>query len=282
MTEEIKLNDLLRLSDETLKKFRLHLAAKNEDGINPLDVFVTNREEWKEWNEYRDRKDVWNCEFIFTLIHDYHKQNKYVFGGVYRVVERFDDWGKTTKGYRVELDEMFKPFIGRLIVDFHRYQGLRGRNFIFENYINDMTVAEITELPYSGEPFPGYDNVNISFSSLEVIFRNQKSDWHTALENVKGIYLITDRKNGKKYVGAAYGDSGIWSRWADYACSGTGCNDELVEMIKQNGVDYARKHFNFSILELFPMKASNEFIIARESYWKNILLTRGEFGYNKN
>lgn len=281
MAEIIKLNDLLRLSDEELKKFKLHLAANNGEK-EPLDVFVTDREEWKGWNEYRDGKDVWNREYVFTLIHDYHRQNKYVFGGIYRVVKRLDDWGKTKRGYQVEIDEMFRPMIGRLIVDFCRPQGLRGRDRIFENYIGDMAVAEITELPYSGEPFPGYDNVNISFSALENIFRNQKDDWHTALENVKGVYLITDNKNGKKYVGSAYGNYGIWSRWSDYVYSGTGGNDELVKIMEKNGLEYVRKHFKFSILELFPMKTDNEFIIARECFWKDVLLSKGEFGYNKN
>jgi len=280
MTESIKLNDLLCLKNEELTRFKLHLAAYN--GIEqPLDVFVTDREAWKGWNEYRDGKDVWNREFIFTLIPDYHRQDKYVFGGIYRVINRLNDWENTCIGYCVELDDRFRPLVGRLIVNYHRCN-LRGRSFRFENFINDMTVSEITELPYIGEPFPGYDNVNITFSSLEIIFKQQKNDWHTALENVKGVYVITDNANGKKYVGSAYGDNGIWSRWADYACSGTGGNDELVTIIEKNGIEYARKHFKFSILELFPMKTDNDFIIARESFWKDVLLTRGEFGYNKN
>ena len=281
MDGKIMLQDILGLSMEKMKKFNLHLAAKS-NGVEPLDVFATNREEWREWNEYRDGKNVWTRDYIFTLIPDYHKQNRYVFGGVYQIIERFENWQENLRGYHVELDEMYNSFIGRLYVEFYRYPGLRRRNYLFENFIESMCVAEITEMPYSGEPFPGFDNVNISFSSLEIIYSHHKQDWYTALENVKGVYLITDSNNGKKYVGSAYGDNGIWSRWADYAFSGTGGNDELVKIIEKNGLDYARKYFKFSILELFSMKTDNDFIITRECFWKSVLLTRGEFGYNKN
>lgn len=55
----------------------------------------------------------------------------------------------------------------------------------------------------------------------------------------------------------------------------------LVELIKKEGVDYARKYFQLSILEIWPMHTPTDTIINRESYWKEVLLTR-EFGYNKN
>ena len=30
------------------KKYKLHLATLSEDGTNPLDVFIRDKEEWKE------------------------------------------------------------------------------------------------------------------------------------------------------------------------------------------------------------------------------------------
>lgn len=275
------LKDILGLPSEEYKKYNLHLAAYNGD-VQPLDVFSIDPEEWKGWNEYRNGKNVWTRNYIFTLIPDYHKQNRYVFGGIFRVIERFNDWKETKRGYHVELDNKYSSLIGRLVVEFYRYQGLRGRNYLFEKFVDSMYVAEITELPYSGMAFPGYDNVNVSFSMLEGIFKHQKQDWYTALVNVKGVYLIMDNKNGKKYVGSAYGDKGLWSRWADYIYSGTGNNDELVQIIEKEGVVYARNNFLFAIIEVFSMKTENEYIISRENYWKEVLLSRGIFGYNKN
>ena len=264
-----------------MTKYKVHLAAYN-GYEQPLDVFARDREEWKFWNEWRGGKDDFNREYILGLIPDYHKTDKYVFGGIFKVIERYDNWQETEVGYKVELTNQFESLIGRLVVGFSRYQGLRGRAFLLENFMDSMSIAEILENPYEGEDFPGYDNVRIDFSSLELLVQNQKTDWRVALENVKGIYLIVDKFNGKKYVGSAYGDSGIWSRWCTYINTGHGYNDELVELIEKNGIDYARKYFQFAILELRSMKTDDDTIINRESFWKEVLLTRGSFGYNKN
>lgn len=279
--EKFKLNDLFRLTEDEMRKYKIHLAAYN-GYEQPLDVFARDREEWKGWNEWRGGKDDFNREYIIGLIPDYHKIDKYVFGGVFKVIKRYDDWQETEVGYKVELTNQLESLIGRLVVDFSRYQGLRGRAFLLENFMDSMSIAEILENPYEGEEFPGYDNVRIDFSSLELLVQNQKTDWRVALENVKGIYLIVDKFNGKKYVGSAYGDSGIWSRWCTYINTGHGYNDELVMLIEKNGIDYARKYFQFAILELRSMKTDDDTIINRESFWKEVLLTRGNFGYNKN
>lgn len=279
--EKFKLNDLFHLTEDEMKKYKIHLAAYN-GYEQPLDVFARDREEWKGWNEWRGGKDDFNREYIIGLIPDYHKNDKYVFGGVFKVIERYDDWQETEVGYKVELTNQFESLIGRLVVGFSRYQGLRGRAFLLENFMDSMSIAEILENPYEGEEFPGYDNVRIDFSSLELLVQNQKTDWRVALENVKGIYLIVDKFNGRKYVGSAYGDSGIWSRWCTYINTGHGYNDELVMLIEKNGIDYARKYFQFAILELRSMKTDDDTIINRESFWKEVLLTRGIFGYNKN
>lgn len=279
--EKFKLNDLFHLTEDEMRKYKIHLAAYN-GYEQPLDVFARDREEWKGWNEWRGGKDDFNREYIIGLIPDYHKIDKYVFGGVFKVIKRYDDWQETEVGYKVELTNQFKSLIGRLVVGFSRYQGLRGRAFLLENFMDSMSIAEILENPYEGEEFPGYDNVRIDFSSLELLVQNQKTDWRVALENVKGIYLIVDKFNGKKYVGSAYGDSGIWSRWCTYINTGHGYNDELVMLIEKNGINYARKYFQFAILELRSMKTDDDTIINRESFWKEVLLTRGIFGYNKN
>ncbi len=64
--------------------------------------------------------------------------------------------------------------------------------------------------------------------------------------------------------------------------TGHGWNDELTQIIKIKGIDYARKNFKFSLLEYRSMKAEDKVIIERETYWKEALLSRQPFGYNKN
>ena len=47
-------------------------------------------------------------------------------------------------------------------------------------------------------------------------------------------------------------------------------------------MDYARKNFVFSLLEIFANTTPNDYIFERETHWKRVLLARGEFGYNQN
>ena len=94
--------------------------------------------------------------------------------------------------------------------------------------------------------------------------------------------MITDISNGKRYVGSAYGVTGLWSRWASYVGTGHGHTDDLTQIIATYGLDYARRNFRFALLEHRTMKTDDLVIIQREKYWKDVLLTRSEYGYNKN
>ena len=54
----------------------------------------------------------------------------------------------------------------------------------------------------------------------------------------------------------------------------------LCKILVEKG--YAEKHFKFSLLEQASSRDSEQYIIQRESYWKEVLMTRGEFGLNDN
>ncbi len=112
------------------------------------------------------------------------------------------------------------------------------------------------------------------------IIRDNIPSWRSALSNVKGVYLIADKLTGKQYVGSAYGDECIWQRWSAYAKDGHGGNRELQNLLSERGEKY-KYNFKYSILEVCNMNLGNEYIIGRESYWKEVLQTR-EFGLNKN
>ena len=278
---EIKAENILRLSEIGLESCKLHLACWN-GYEQPLNVYLQDWNKWVNWNQWRGNKNDFNRQYIFSLIEFYHEPNKWLFGGIFRVKQRFENWKETEVGYDLELIDLHKELIGRLVIDFHRYQGLRGRAFKLENYYSNFIISQILKKPYDGINFPGYENINIDFNELELVFKYQKNDWKGALENIKGIYVIVDKSNGKKYVGSAYGEFGIWARWAVYIGTGHGFNDELTKLISKNGVDYARQNFRFSLLEYRPMKTDDNEIIGRESFWKEVLLTRGQFGYNRN
>ena len=273
---DLYVTDILNL--EELEKYKLHLGSYNGE-YHPLDLYLEDEEEWKRWNEWRNPetfKNEWNRDYIFSLIHFYPKNNTWLFGGIFKVIDRPD-----SGNYIIEEVEKFKKYDGRLLLNFERYQGMRGRSFLLESYIDSITVNQIFEYKYTGEVFPGFDNINHDFLVLENIFKMGKSDWKTALENVKGVYLLTDKKTGKSYVGSAYGDAGIWSRWLQYINTFHGWNDQMVSLVNKKGKKYIKENFKFSILEIHGMFVADEQIIQRESYWKEKLMTR-EHGYNSN
>ena len=112
--------------------------------------------------------------------------------------------------------------------------------------------------------------------------RNSRPDWKAALASVKGIYLISDVTTGKRYIGSAYGDGGVWSRWCEYVATGHGGNIELRALAHDPTLDYCRRSFRFALLEYRPSSTPDDVVVGREARWKRILLTRGEYGLNKN
>lgn len=261
----------------TPSQFKLHLACWNGEK-QPLDVFARDRNEWDGWNSWRGTRDDFSREFVFSLIDFYPQKDTWLFGGVYRIVSRKPV--NKTHSYRVKRVLDYEALTGRLKIKLKRPGRAKAVNF--EKYHDSLIVAEILPKSYSGESFCGYDRIDIGFPVLENLIKRQRTDWKTALGNAKGVYLITDTSNGKRYVGAAYGITGIWSRWECYAVTGHGHNEELTTLFKQNGLEYARKNFRFALLEYCGVKTDDQTVIEREKYWKQVLMSRGQYGYNKN
>jgi len=278
---EIELSNVLKIEEESIDNYKCHFAVWNGD-IEPLDVFVTDRPRWKRWQEYRPYSkkngiylNCFNRDFIFSLIRFYPRGDEYwLFGGIWKVIKR-------NNRYTVELCEFSREFIGRLLIKY-KY-GKKNIRPNFENHYDNMLVSEIFDQEFSGEDFPGSNNIDIEYTKLKHIFQITKPDWKSTLEHIDGIYLITDTKNGKKYVGSAYGGEGIWSRWKNYIDNGHGGNKDLKRLIKKKGLKYAEKNFKFAILETYKFGTSEDTIHSRESYWKDVFMSRDEkYGYNKN
>ena len=72
----------------------------------------------------------------------------------------------------------------------------------------------------------------------------------------------------------------LLQRWSSYAADGHGGNVELRELVKQQGLDYVKENFQYSILENYNARMDDGYILKRESWWKETLCTRTH-GYNK-
>ena len=269
----IKLIDLINLSGINLGNFKIHCAT----GTNPtpLEAFFDGK--FKEWQEYQNKRNF-QCDKILSLIH--LKNNKWLFAGIFLVngvIEKTQK-GKTWYEYSTTEVKGLDHLTGRAIIEFKK--NFRASYLIGKKHSDKLILSELREQRMSVGDFPGYNTVVLSYRILKTIIRENLPSWESALSNVAGIYIITDTKTGKQYIGSAYGGDGIWQRWLHYAKDGHGGNKELRSVLKEEGIGYA-EYFQFAILEVCDLNANDDYVISRESHWKNVLKTR-EFGYNSN
>src|SRR5690606_26485685 len=123
----------------------------------------------------------------------------------------------------------------------------------------DLMVTQLLPERLPIAAFPGFKGVNLSFSELELIVRNNEPQWQGALASVNGIYVITDTITGRLYVGNASGTEGIWGRWSVYAASAHGGNVGLKEEFGAAAHE-RRDALRFAILEIADLSATDRYI----------------------
>lgn len=237
------------------------------------DLYNMYRMQKPEFLKYQSSqsKDVFNnVDFIVSFIGEEGLLARFI--EVYKITGRY----KLTDGsFEYDMEELvgFEDLKERVII--------KWKNAIsWHQWIaNEMEVVQIHPgLHY--KQFTDYSDFSLNYSELREIFINQYSDWKKMLSATKGIYLISDTKTGKLYVGSAYGEDGIWGRWSNYVnTNGHGGNLALKELI---GLDINHaENFQFSILMLLPRTITADEAIKKERLFKNKLGTNS-FGLNNN
>lgn len=272
------LSRLLNLGD--LSQYKIHAARYNQNS-HPLDVFLSDRKEWANWTAWFNGKHDFNRPFVISFVDFYPERDAWLFAGIYRIknysTRPAAELAKT-HAYDVELLDQGADMIGRLKLHLS-ISHVRNVRLKAENYIDKMEMIEVLRKPYTGPGFAGYDHASLTWPELVCIIQNQRQDWKTALSHMKGVYVITFA-DGRNYVGSAYGEVGLWSRWTSYALSRHGGNTEMQTLNDQtNGafIEGAR----FTLIEAWPPRTEDPLIIQREGYWKQALMSR-KTGMNRN
>lgn len=52
--------------------------------------------------------------------------------------------------------------------------------------------------------------------------------------------------------------------------------------LKNLSLSHIKKYFSYSILEIYKSTTDDAIILEREQWWKEVLISRGKFVYNKN
>lgn len=268
--KHIFLNEILHLDELSNVKIRFNLMF--DGNWNPADFYKN-----------ADHKTMLDGQYW-----NYNKNKSFKLGQINLGFIRIDEdlWllfhvGVVTKdlnvfngvGYEFETLPEYEKFCGRLII---RYKN-KSQNMVrlAESVIYDCLVEQILPDKFDNDLFPGYENIDLSWSDLSRVI--DKETWKAALSNQKGVYLITDTSNGKMYVGSAYGENMLLGRWKSYVSNFHGGNVELKSLDNK----HIKANFRYSVLDIFKATTDDKTILNREAWWKNVLRTR-EFGYNSN
>jgi hypothetical protein len=180
--------------------------------------------------------------------------------------ETFTDGERRT--FQLERTEVLAELRDRLVISWRspRTWWIRG---VTASTLNVLEIADARPVP-----FPGFNSLVLDYTSLgAVISEHRYAAWRTALASVVGIYLITDTRDGRHYVGKADGAENILQRWSGYAANGHGGNVELRGLIPET--------FRFSVLRVYDPATQSAVINAAEVHFKRALDTV-RFGLNGN
>ena len=276
--QSILLSDLIGPLDGQSVKIKFNIFNGYDD---PMVLYMKNPEiinnQWLFWRE--KNKNFKIGEIAICLLKIGYDQ------WLLTTIKKITNDLNIRNGINYEGTELpeYSKYYGRIILSFHKT--LQNPVVTKDTVWNQLEVLQILSSPFDGIDFPGYDSVNITFHELEPIITRHKKDWIKALENQKAIYLISDKSNGKLYLGSATGDNGmLLQRWSAYIANGHGGNVELRKITEDpsKGFSYVQENFSYAILENYNARVDKNFILKRESWWKSTLKTRVPFGYNMN
>ena len=261
------------------RQSKIKLVRHKDPRIDLYNTYRTNKELFLKYQQ-QQAKEVFNgVDYIVSFVGEAGLLSRFI--GVYKVL-------RCRKLPKTQMSVIGTPH--NIEYDFQEilnFDDLKERVIVkWSNAIswhqwikNEMEVIEIHPgLHY--KRFTDYTDFILSFSELNEILTNGYTDWKRMLSASKGIYLISDTKSGKLYVGSAYGEDGIWGRWNSYvSTNGHGGNKQLKELIAEKA-DYA-KNFQFSILMILPKTITADQAIEKERLFKEKLGTNS-FGLNSN
>ena len=278
----LSIYDLLKTFGINPDKIRLVRHGNKE--ISVLDVFHKDKERFLEYTAWQRPKAFGNAEYLVIFypgrgttslflgiwkIHGVTQTNELQAShlDLLRKHNLPEGWYSTSVHYNLETTDLMSSLSERLVIEW-------GKSTLKWVQKRDKAVVQIKPTNSIGA-FTSYDKLLLSYEDLQTLRRDTDSNesWVNALSSVNGVYLIKYKKDGRLYVGSAYGKGGILNRWFEYGRSGHAGNKKLIGL--------ESSEFEFSVLEICPSTMSAEDVIKRENRWKECLGTR-EFGLNDN
>ena len=280
----IKIGELLKLRGLDInKRIKLvrHKDARQKQFINgvevegnPYDWYRNDKDKFIAYQSEQHRDVFKNVDYIVSFIGENGTIARFI--GIYKI-EGPDNERNTNKYcYKITEVEGFDELKERIIIDW-------GPSTIsWHQWLNDKNDKEIIEItPGFDHIFPGYEKIALTLAQLKnIILEKEYPEWKKMLSAVNCIYIITDRKTGKNYIGSTYGKEGIWGRWKEYAKTGGHGNNVTLQKLYDQDNSYPN-NFSWSFLETLSICIRSYEAINFENCYKQKLGTLA-FGLNNN
>lgn len=256
----------------------IRLIRHKDKRFSLYDMYMNEPEKFLEYQSEQEKKAFMNVKYIVTFIGEEGTESRFV--GIYKNWGIVKDTGlyngKQLAVFDFREAEGFEALKEKIIIDWNSPISW------CQHFENEMPVIRIEKgLKRGNVPFfTRFEDVMLNYNQLAEIFSTDDKDWKARLGSCNGIYLILDKSNGRQYVGSTYNTNGIWGRWKIYAQTGHGGDTKLKELLGKDP-DYAKRNFQWSILETLPLRILPEHAIERETLYKRKFGTR-EHGYNEN
>lgn len=283
----IKLSEFIKTPNNAHTKIKFNMNPADPN-LKAWDLLLEDDPEWlimNSWKTKQSNNNLNHAEYLIAMAQYYPYGPEYfAFGGLYKVEKKLPEVFNDV-GYELTLMKEYQEYIKRLIIKIEKPIGRDVYNRRYHT-IQDQLNPEVYEIAPNIKlgHFPGYQNVRMSHKEMQQVLLREDPSWKSALSYVKGVYVITDKSNGKLYIGSASGNTdGIWQRWSGYAHleNLTGGNKEFNNILLNKGKEHIQKYFQYSILEIFDTRTKSEIILERENYWKNVFDTKKN-GMNHN
>lgn len=234
---------------------------------NPYDWYLNDRETFIAYQSEQHKDIFKDVDYVVSFIGEDGTQARMV--GVYQILGRDTERENLTGGgkycYKMVEVDGFDDLNERVIVDW----GDSARTFHQWLDKNDKAIVAVERKGFDWV-CPDYEEISLTYGQLSHVINESLDAWKRKLTVVNGIYVISDRKTGKLYVGSTYNRDGIWGRWEDYARTEHGGDVELASLVAETP-DYAKDNFVWSILQTLPLNVSDREAIRMETLWKNKL-----------
>ncbi len=266
-----------RPKERELRKVLPWLAAEHPSTYNAYQQTQTPRVE----------KAMQKAEYVASFIG--HEPGKALFVGLYKLGEprpltkstywkepgnielrKFGQWEYDEKRpfvlwFELNLTSICSQWKGKLVVNWPPPDRSWAR---WVNNKNEFVIHAILNESALEKGMPPWRQLVLTWDELSTI----PTSWKVKLKDWRGVYLIFDESDGKRYVGSASGSENLYGRWIDYAKSGDGGNKYLKSR------DSAR--FRFSILQRVSPDMGKTNVTRLEHTWMKRLHTRYPDGLN--